>query len=161
MLAVGGEPLLENSQFGKRRIGIHRTLAFAWRRAGGVLPVRGPAIGRLVAAALVTAALFASAVLAPALTLVPALALKTLVRRTTLVLARFANRRALGWSCCRHTFGRRIGAGLAELIVVAPSAPMPFVFCGFAGFTWRGGRRCAFRRTGLEARAGAVGGRRA
>src|SRR3981081_3168691 len=159
MLAVGGEPLLENSQFGKRRIGIHRTLAFAWGRAGGVLPVRGPAIGTLVAAALVPSAPFASAVLPPPPS--PAPSLKPLARRTPLVLARFANRRALGWSCCRHTFGRRIGAGLAELIVVAPSAPMPFVFCGFAGFTWRGGRRCAFRRTGLEARAGAVGGRRA
>src|SRR5882757_2261551 len=53
ILAVGGELFLQRRQFGKRRIGVDRTLALARRRCGRVLAVRRPAIGTLVAAALV------------------------------------------------------------------------------------------------------------
>ncbi len=80
----------------------------------------------------------------------PALAFKTLARRTPLVLARLANRRAFGWRCRRHAFGRRIGAGFVEIIVaLAPSAPVPPLFCGGVGVTLGGDRLRALRRAGL------------
>src|SRR5205085_7594229 len=103
-------------------------------RAGGVLPVRGPA----VASAFVTSAFIAAAIVAPArefalaLVRVPAFVLvpapKPLAGGTTLVvLARFANRRAVGRG--RGGIERRIGAGLAEFILAI--APVPLVFYGF------------------------------
>src|ERR1700687_926917 len=102
VLAVGGELFLERRQFGKWRIGIDRTIALARGRAGGILPVRGPAVAAalvaiapaFVATALVaTAAEFAAILIPiPALVVVPALvslsALKTLARRLGLVPAR-------------------------------------------------------------------------
>src|SRR3977135_3316705 len=109
VLAVGGELLLESSQFGKRRIGVDRTLALARRGAGSELPGARPADWGFV-----SSPFFASALLAPALefTLVPALALKTLARRTALVLARFAHRRAIR---CRRGGVRRRARGGGEV----------------------------------------------
>src|SRR6202790_2567869 len=119
ILAVGGELLLERSQFGKRRIGVYGALAFARAGARGVLPVRGPAIGALVASAFFAAALVAAAakfalvpVRFPALVLVPAL--KALARLVDLVLARFANRRRAIGARGRHALDRCIGTGVAE-----------------------------------------------
>src|SRR3954465_12917698 len=52
ILAIGGELFLERRQFGKRRIGIGRTVPLprGRRRAGGVLPERGAAITSVAAA---------------------------------------------------------------------------------------------------------------
>src|SRR6266550_329522 len=55
ILAVGGELLFQRRQFGKGRIGVDRTLAFARGRAGGVLPVRGPAVASAFIAAAIVA----------------------------------------------------------------------------------------------------------
>src|SRR5258708_28714468 len=104
ILAVGGELLFQRRQFGKGRIGVDRAIAFARGRAGRVGPVRGPAIGPLVAAALVPAAIVAPTrefalllIRLPALVFVPAA--KPLARRTTLViLSRVAHRRPIGLS---------------------------------------------------------------
>src|SRR3982751_4605640 len=54
ILAVGGKLLLERRQFGKRRIGIDRTIAFPRGGAGRILPVRRPGVRTLVAAPFVT-----------------------------------------------------------------------------------------------------------
>src|ERR1700737_4784698 len=129
ILAVGGELLLERSQFGKRRIGVDRTLALARGRAGRVLPVRRPALGAFITATFFAAALVAPTrkfalgpVVFPALVVIPAFALEA--------LARFANRRAIGGGL-RNGFGRRVGAGFAELVVtLAPSAPLALAFIG-------------------------------
>src|SRR5258708_9671349 len=126
ILAVGGELLLESSQFGKRRIGVDRTLALTRRRGRRKLPVRRPAVGAFVTSVLVAAALVAPTA---KFALVPPLALHALPRRTALVLARLARRRAIG-SGSGSGFRRRIGAGVAEFIAaVAPSAPGPLALC--------------------------------
>ena len=142
---------LERRQFGKRRIGVDRAFAFARRRAGCELPVRRPALGTLVA----TTAFFASAFLTSAAefalvpVLIPVLALKAFARRTALVLARFANRRAIR---CGNGFDRRIGAGFAEILVaVAPSAPMPLAPGAVIGHVRGGRRRRALLRTIVRA----------
>ena len=152
ILAIGGELFLERRQFGKGRIGIDRTIAIARRGAGRILPVRRAAAGAAVTVALVTSALVAATLVAAAAefalklafgpvilgpilvtTIVVAFALEALARRTaSIVHARLANhRRAIRGN--RHGLGRRIGAGLSEILVaVAPSAPMPLVFGAFA-----------------------------
>src|SRR5258707_9433169 len=150
ILAVGRELFFQRRQFGERRIGVDRTVAFARRRGGGELPVRWPAVA-LVAAAFVAAALLAPSAkfaLVSALVpvLVPALALKTLSGGAALVLAWLANRCAVCRS--RYGFSRRIGAGLAEFIIaVTPSAAMPFAFSALAGLVCASGRLRAFLRT--------------
>src|SRR5256885_17062248 len=58
VLAVGGELFLQGREFGERRIGIDRTVAFARRRAGGVLAGGGAPVSP------VTSPLFAAAVAA-------------------------------------------------------------------------------------------------
>ena len=115
VLAVGGELFLERRQFGEGRIGIDRTVALARAGAGGILPVRGPALAAAlvaIAPAFVAATLVAPALVAIAaeLALVPvlafALALEALAGRAALVLARFARGRAIRRGC-RGAFGRR------------------------------------------------------
>src|SRR6185437_12944077 len=74
----------------------------------------------------------------------PVLALKAFARRAALVLARFANRRRV--RCC-DGFDRRIGAGLAEIIVaVAPSTSMPLAPGAVSGIVCNGRRRRALLR---------------
>ncbi len=147
---------LERRQFGKRRIGVDGAFAFARRRAGCELPVRRPALGALVT----TSAFFTSALLAPTTkfafvpVLMPVLALKAFARRTALVLARFANRRAVRW---RDRFDRRIGAGFAEIIVAAaPSASMPLAPGAVISLICGSRRRRALLRTILRAILGAI-----
>jgi len=104
ILAVGGELFLERRQLRKRRIGIDRTIAIARGSAGGILPVRGPALAAAlvaIAPAFVAATLVAPAMIAVAAELalvavLAALAFKALARRTTFVLTRLARRRAIG-----------------------------------------------------------------
>src|SRR5258708_38785692 len=72
ILAVGGELIFQRRQFGKGRIGVDRAVAFARGRAGGVLPVRGPAVAAsfvtstFVTSTFVTSAFIAAAIVAPA-----------------------------------------------------------------------------------------------
>jgi len=113
--------------------------------------VRRPAVRALVT----PSAFFTSALVAPAAkfafvpVLMPVLALKAFARRTALVLARFANRRAVR-CCCR--FDRRIGAGFAEIIVaVASSASMALAPGAIIGFICGSRRRRALLRTILRA----------
>src|SRR6185437_16593860 len=127
-------------------IGVDRTVAFAGRRACRELPVRWPALRALVAtSAFLTAALItAAAKFAFIPVLMPVLALKAFARRAALVLARFANRRRV--RCC-NGFDRRIGAGLAEIIVaVAPSASMPLAPGAISRIVCNGRRRRALLR---------------
>src|SRR6478735_11192776 len=147
ILAITGELFLQRRQFCKRRIGIDRTIAVAWARAGRVLPVRRAAIA-LVAAALVTpaeiAALVASATVAITLVAVAlvaiaaeflrttaavlvlvaailvSLAFKAFTRRTA-VRTRDLDGRTLGRRRCIGLSGRAL-AGLSEFIVAAAAA---------------------------------------
>src|SRR5712675_232395 len=151
ILAVGGELLLERRQFGKRRIGIDRALAFARWRGGRELPMRRPAL------ALVASAFVAAAVVAPtagfALVLVrfPALARKALAGGAALVVTRFANRRTFRRSR-RCGFDRRIAAGFTEIVAaVAPSAAVTLALGAVSGLDRSGSRLNAFLRTVLMA----------
>src|SRR5271167_3128815 len=69
IFAAGGQLLLEGCQFGKRRIGIDRAIAFAWRGAGRPLAMRRAAIA-LVASALVAATEITSAAILAAVAFV-------------------------------------------------------------------------------------------
>src|SRR5258707_11605245 len=121
LILAGGELFFQRRQFGKRRIGIDRALAFARRRAGRELPVRRPAIAFVAAALFATAMVATTPGLALVLVGVPALAGKAFAGGAALVVASFAHRRTIGW--CRRGFDRRIRAGFTEIIaVVAPSA---------------------------------------
>ena len=85
----------------------------------------------------------------------PVLALKAFARRTALVLARFANRRAVRWP--GYGFDRRIGAGFAEIIVaVAPSASMALAAGAVIGLSGGHRRLRAFLRALLRAILGTV-----
>jgi hypothetical protein len=115
-------------------------------------PLSRPALvtSTFITSAFVAAAFVAATIVAPAgefsLALIGVLfpAAKPLAGGAALVLARSANRRALGHR--RGRFNRRIGAGFAEfLVAVATAAPVPLVLYGLTGFACgRGGRRCTF-----------------
>src|SRR3981189_2506245 len=95
ILAAGGELLLERRQFGERRIGIDRALAFARRRTGGVLPVRRAATGA-AAGAIAFRLAGELALVAAVAGLVSIFALETLARRAAFFLARWDRWRAFG-----------------------------------------------------------------
>jgi hypothetical protein len=122
------------------------------------LAVRGPALPALVALALVAAAVapatLASATLpstivafATELALVPlfapALTFEAFARPIAFVLAQFARRRSLVAS----GIGRRVGTGVANIVMIAPPVAVPLAPCAFALF---GGGAFA-RSTGLGA----------
>src|SRR4051794_24817533 len=151
VLAAGGELVFQRRQFGERRVGVDRAVAFARAGAGGVLPMRRSAVGPLVTSALVAPALVAAAFITRSLVAPAAefrlvlVALETLTRlMRPLIAARFARRSAFGnWGRC--ALRRRIRAGLAEL-VVTPASSGPVGLGGVAGLACRGGGRSALRR---------------
>src|SRR4051812_26693936 len=117
ILAPRGELFLEGRQFGERRIGIDRALAFARRRAACILPVRGAATGTAaVAIAFRLAGEFALVTAVAGLASI--FALETLARRASFFLARFANRRcAFGGNGNTRRLGRGIAARFSKILV--------------------------------------------
>src|SRR5437588_5920395 len=65
LFLAAGKLFLQRRELCERRIGIGRTIAVAWRGAGGPLPVRRAAVA-LVAATLVAPAEIAATFVAPA-----------------------------------------------------------------------------------------------
>lgn len=128
VLAVG-KLLLERSQFRKRRIRIHRTLALA-RRAAGVGAKRRTAVRTSVAAFATTFA--GSLKFALVVISIPALTLEAFARRTSFALARLTAGRIL--ASRGRAFCWRIG--LAKLLVtIASPAPLSVTFTLFAALS--------------------------